>query len=156
MRLVMFFNPKRNYFSNSKRQINSLIDFKKNSNILVYNRPVPISKYKYMKKELPAWLAYLTPVGWLILWIEYKRSGSRSTIVLLHLRQMIGLMILLVMVWMLQAIYIYSKRVNYIATPAYFLLFFLWLMGLSDAIRNKAKPLPIIGRIIQQALLFIN
>lgn len=109
-----------------------------------------------MKKELPAWLAYLTPVGWLILWIEYKRSGSRSTIVLLHLRQMIGLMILLVMVWMLQAIYIYSKRVNYIATPGYFLVFFLWLKGFSDAIRNKAKPLPIIGRIIQQALLFIN
>jgi hypothetical protein len=69
---------------------------------------------------------------------------------------MMGLMILFVLIWLLQAVYVYSTRVNYITIPAYFLLFFLWLWGLSDALNKKDKPIPMVGKIIQQTCLFLR
>lgn len=109
-----------------------------------------------MKKDLPPWLAYLTPVGWLIAWIQYKRSGIRSSLVLLHLRQMMGLVILLALLWILQAVYIYSERIQYLTIPGYFLLFILWLKGFSDALMNKEKPIPLVGKPLQQVCMFLR
>jgi hypothetical protein len=103
-----------------------------------------------------AWLAYLSPIGWLIALLQFKQTGSKSSLVLLHLRQMMGLMIILVLLWILQAVYIYSERVNYITIPSYFLLFGLWIKGFSDAINNREKPVPVIGKMLQQACLFVR
>jgi len=109
-----------------------------------------------MIKEPPPWLAYLTPLGWIIALLQFKQSGCKSSVVLLHLRQMMGLMIILVLLWILQAVYVYSGRVNYITIPSYFLLFGLWIKGFSDAINNREKPVPVIGKMLQQACLFIR
>ena len=109
-----------------------------------------------MIKEPPPWLAYLTPAGWIIALLQFKQSGSKSPLVLLHLRQMMGLMILLALFWILQAVYIYSERINYVIIPFYFLLFFLWIKGFSDALNEKEKPLPVIGMMLQQACLFVH
>lgn len=109
-----------------------------------------------MTKETPAWLAYLTPLGWLIAWLQFKQSGSNSPFVLLHLRQMFGLMVILALLWILQAVYIYSERINYVTVPSYFVLFILWIKGFSDALMNKEQPIPLIGKMLQLACLFIR
>lgn len=109
-----------------------------------------------MIKEPPPWLAYLTPLGWIIALLQFKQSGSKSSVVLLHLRQMMGLMILLVLLWILQAVYVYSERINFVTIPSYFLLFLLWIKGFSDALMNKEKTVPAIGKMLQQACLFVH
>ena len=58
--------------------------------------------------------------------------------------------------WLLQAVYIYSERINYITIPSYFLLFVLWAKGFSDALTNKEKTIPVIGKMLQQACLFVR
>jgi len=109
-----------------------------------------------MIKEPPPWLAYLTPLGWIIALLQFKQSGSKSSVVLLHLRQMMGLMILLVLLWILQAVYVYSERINFVTIPSYFLLFLLWIKGFSDALTNKEKTVPFVGKMLQQACLFVH
>ena len=109
-----------------------------------------------MNREIPAWLAYLTPIGWLIAYLQYSKSDKTSSLVVIHLRQMLGLCLMLIAVWMLQVIYIYSERINYITIPSYFLLFLFWSKGLFDALKKKEKPLPVIGKMLQQVCLFVR
>jgi len=109
-----------------------------------------------MKQSIPAWLVYLTPVGWFIAWIQYRRSGERSPLLLLHLRQMMGLMILLSVIWISEQVVLPFPGKPALFFSFNFLLFLSWLIGLKDAILQKERTLPIIGPLLQVACMFLR
>jgi uncharacterized membrane protein len=103
--------------------------------------------------RISAVLAYVPVVGWLYVFLLQRKN----TLALFHLRQSIGLflfLILVVVVWAVVAWIIawipYAAALS-VATFTMVILAFIfgvlaWLMGVINAMSNKAKPLPIFGQ----------
>lgn len=111
-----------------------------------------------MNHKSTAWVAYLTLVGWLIAFLQYRNSEEKSPLVRFHLRQMFGLMVGYILIWMLSQV-LYMGIFPGIWTLQWVLwvaLFIFWLVGIVSALNGEEKPLPLIGNIFQQWFAFIQ
>ena len=90
-------------------------------------------------------IAYITLIGFIIALIMH--SNNKTKLGAFHLREMLGLIIFGVGLWIVDII-------PYIGTVLYIIggigLFVLWLLGLINAINKEMKPLPLIGDIFQK------
>jgi uncharacterized membrane protein len=103
---------------------------------------------------IPAVIAYLIPiVGWLYVYV-FQRSNALA---LYHLRQSIGLVVFLLGVllgwivvgWLLAWIpymAVFSVALFAIVIAAWIFGVFAWLMGMLNAAKNMAAPLPLFGQ----------
>ncbi len=89
-------------------------------------------------------VCYITLIGWLIAYFALYKN-AKTSLAAYHLRQTLLL-------------YIFLFAVNsliYVATKAFiisldFIWFILWLMGFFNAIYERQKPMPIIGKWSQK------
>jgi uncharacterized membrane protein len=109
-----------------------------------------------MDTRTTAWVAYLTLIGWIIALVQYSNSSEKSSLVLFHLRQMFGLMVLYAGVWVLMAVLSYMPGSWALGWVLYVALFILWLLGLLGAVSGEEKPIPILGPLFQQWFQFIK
>lgn len=109
-----------------------------------------------MHKKTISVISYLTLIGWIIAYINY-RKGAKSSLAKFHLEQSFGLAILVIVT-------------NIILTiPVYFDTFFtvlliinnmglviLWIAGLISAYYGVRLPLPFIGFYFKDKFRFIQ
>jgi len=98
-------------------------------------------------------LAYIPIIGWLFAYLFQRRNG----LAMYHLRQSIGLFLFLVGVlvgwaviaWVLAWIplmAVLSAALFTIVMAAYLYGFVAWILGMMNALRNRAVPLPWFGQ----------
>ncbi len=90
-------------------------------------------------------VSYITLIGFIIALIMHNNNKTRLGA--FHLREMLGLIIFGVGLWVVSII-------PFIGTVLYFIgaigLFVLWILGLINAVNKEMKPLPLIGDIFQK------
>ncbi|MBS7566400.1 DUF4870 domain-containing protein [Mucilaginibacter sp. Bleaf8] len=103
-----------------------------------------------MSKKTMAVVAYITIIGWVVSYLEYKKSVDKSPLVNYHLGQSLGLIILSfalgivmgVLVAVIPGLYIVSYIISILSLV-------LLLMGVIAANNEAFKPLPIVGRLFE-------
>ena len=111
-----------------------------------------------MDKKTTAWVSYLTLVGWLIAFLQYKNAPKKDALVRFHLRQMFGLMVAYACVWILSQV-LYLGIFPGIWTLQWVLwagLFIFGMMGIVGALNGEEKPIPLVGNLFQQWFAFIG
>ncbi|MBM3439843.1 MAG: DUF4870 domain-containing protein [Bacteroidetes bacterium] len=111
-----------------------------------------------MDNKTTAWVSYLTLVGWLIAFLQYKNAPEKDALVRFHLRQMFGLMVSYASVWILSQV-MYLGIFPGIWTLQWVLwvaLFIFWVMGIVAALNGEEKPVPLVGNLFQQWFAFIG
>ena len=95
-------------------------------------------------------VAYITIVGCLIaitMNIEEKNEYARF-----HIRQAFGIHVLFHALAILMTYAGYA----YLAIPVYLFYFVIWIFGFLQALNDKLKPLPIVGKDFQKWFTFIS
>jgi uncharacterized membrane protein len=94
-------------------------------------------------------VGYLTLIGFIVALVLH---GSRRTrLGAYHLRQMLGLMLLSVGVWVAATVCLFVPFIGWLAGLAAWVgLFALWLMGLMAAVNGQQKPVPLVGAHFQK------
>jgi len=97
-------------------------------------------------------LAYITLIGFIIAIVMH--SGKKTTLGAFHLRQILGLFITGLVLWLPGIIISLIPFVNFIMLllwPAIGItLFVFWIMGLISAVNGQLKPLPVVGAHYQK------
>lgn len=94
-------------------------------------------------------VSYFTFVGLIIAII--MNLEKRNTFTWFHVRQMLGLIIMLIFSNLVE------KYVNsWMGTAFWAFTFFSWLYGLYWALKGKAEPVPVIGKIFQDWFKNLN
>ncbi|HMO32727.1 MAG TPA: hypothetical protein PKE63_10105 [Lacibacter sp.] len=109
-----------------------------------------------MDPKTTAWLAYLTPVGWIIALLQHGNMQPKSSLVVFHLRQMFGLLVAFACVQIVSYVTAFLPGSFALLWVLYVFLFVLWLSGILSAINGEEKPLPFFGVLFQEWFAFIK
>lgn len=100
-------------------------------------------------------LCYLTIIGWIIAFLLH--SGDKTKLAAFHLRQSLGLMVLILAIYLINyplvSIPFFGGIASLILNAA---LVVLWVIGLLYAIKAEEKPLPVIGEYFQKWFAQLN
>lgn len=95
-------------------------------------------------------VAYITIIGWVVSYLEFKKHAEKSALVNYHLGQSLGLIILSFALSILMSI------VLSIIPSLYFLTYLfsaavlvLLLLGIVTANNEVMKPLPLVGKLFE-------
>lgn len=95
-------------------------------------------------------IAYVTIIGWIISYMDYKKSQDKSPLVNYHLGQSLGLFIatfvLGIVVSIIASIIHPLSFLYYFVYPIYIILI---LLGIVAASNETQKPLPLIGKFFE-------
>ncbi|HLP02854.1 MAG TPA: hypothetical protein VK163_12575 [Opitutaceae bacterium] len=114
-------------------------------------------------------LAYVTPwlcgIGFVIAVLMHNKAKTRLGA--FHLRQMLGLLIVGVALWLVTFVlgfvlafaggipvvgFILTKGFSLLSFAAGLGLMILWVLGLVGAVNEEQKPVPVLGKLIQEKL----
>lgn len=103
-----------------------------------------------MSNKTMAILAYVTIIGWVVAYLQYKKSSDRNPLVNYHLGQSLGLIILTfilgiilsVVIAIIPSLYFLSLILSALS------LVFL-LLGIVAANNEVIKPLPLVGKLFE-------
>ena len=93
-------------------------------------------------------VSYITLFGWIIALIIH--SSNKTRIGAYHLRQTLGLMILIGLVAIFGYVLNFLPFGGLMGLALNIGLLVLWLMGLISAINGQEKPLPLVGGMFQK------
>ncbi|WP_443947302.1 DUF4870 domain-containing protein [Pedobacter sp. AW1-32] len=103
-----------------------------------------------MSNKTMAIVAYITIIGWIISYLEYKKSLDKSPLVAYHLGQSLGLIILsFVLSIALSILAILVPALAMVSMVIGVLTFILLLLGVVAASNEAIKPLPVIGKLFE-------
>lgn len=109
-----------------------------------------------MKNSTMAVVAYLTIIGWIISYLEFKKSPEKSKLVNYHLGQALGIIITSIVVSILSGIILSvlpSLGIVFYVIPAIPLV--LLLFGIVAASNEVEKPVPLIGKMFEGKFNFL-
>lgn len=96
-------------------------------------------------------VSYLTLFGFVAAIV--MQASKKTPLGAFHLRQMLGLMVTSVIVWIAAMICMFVPFIGWLAgLTAWVSLFALWLMGLMAAVNGEQKPVPVVGEGFQKWL----
>lgn len=103
-----------------------------------------------MTNKSMAIVAYITIIGWIIAYLDYKKSTVKSELVNYHLGQSLGLIILSfvlgIVLSVLAAIVPVLSIVSMVLGVATLILL---LLGIITASNEAIKPLPVVGKFFE-------
>ncbi|WP_316831472.1 DUF4870 domain-containing protein [Pedobacter aquatilis] len=110
-----------------------------------------------MSNKTMAILAYVTIIGWVVAYLQYKKSKDRNPLVNYHLGQSLGLIIssfvlgiiLTIVVSIIPSLYFLSLILS-VATIVFLLL------GIVAANSEVSKPLPVVGKLFEGKFNFAS
>lgn len=112
---------------------------------------------KSLRKKTISILSYITIIGWVIAYFNYKKK-NKSSLIKFHLEQSLGLGILSIITNLV--IILIELFFNYPISLAIvlnnMLLFILWIAGITSALYGVRLPLPIIGSLFEDKFRFIE
>jgi len=101
-----------------------------------------------MKNKTMAIVAYITIIGWIISYLEFKKSPEKSKLVNFHLGQSLGIFITSIVLSILSSIILaIVPALGMIFYLIFLLPFVLLLLGIITASNELEKPVPLIGKI---------
>ena len=89
-------------------------------------------------------VAHITLIGWIIAYVQ--NNNDKSDFASFYIRQMLGLVVLSLGVYILSMFPIIGFFLNIIGS---ILLLVLWIVSLMGAINGKKEPTPFIGHLFQ-------
>lgn len=93
-------------------------------------------------------VAYITIIGWIISYLEFKKSPQKSNLVNFHLGQSLGIFITSIVLSIISTIILAIVPALGVVFYLIFLLpFVLLLLGIITASNELEKPVPVIGKI---------
>ncbi|MFD2582281.1 DUF4870 domain-containing protein [Pedobacter vanadiisoli] len=110
-----------------------------------------------MKQKTMAIVAYITLIGWIISYLEFKKSAEKSRLVNYHLGQSLGLIITSIVLSIASSIIL--AVIPSLGAIFYLILlipFILLLLGIIAASNELEKPVPLIGKIFEGKFNFIS
>ncbi|MEE9363504.1 MAG: hypothetical protein V3U92_12980 [Cellulophaga sp.] len=96
-------------------------------------------------------IAYLTIIGLVIAFVMNK--DKKNEFAIYHIQQSIGLAILAIALSIIGIVPILGWLISFLG---FFLLLYLWVSGLVNAVNSKEKPLPILGKKFEEWFKNVN
>ena len=110
-----------------------------------------------MTNKTMAIVAYITVIGWVIAFLSFKRSASKSRLVNYHLGQGLGILIVYIALSVTGAVIL--SVIPALAIVFYLVLlvpFVLLLLGIINASNETERPVPFIGKIFEGRFNFLS
>ncbi len=102
-------------------------------------------------------LAYVTIIGWVVAYLEYKKSTERNPLVNYHLGQALGLMILtFVLAIALTVVSFIVPTLSFLSLILSGLSIVFLLLGVVAANNEVIKPLPLVGKLFEGKFNFAS
>lgn len=93
------------------------------------------------EKSNTAVIAYLTVIGLIIAFV--MNNDKKEPFASYHIRQSLGLMITGLALSLINIIPVLGWVVSIVG---FFIILYMWIMGLLNAINGREKPMPILGK----------
>lgn len=107
-----------------------------------------------MDKKTLAIISYITIIGWLIAFFQYK-DKERDPFVTYHLKQSLGIAIISFILG--AAINIIVRIVPSLSVVVYanIAILALWVLGIINAVNGQKKPVPVVGPMFENKFSFL-
>jgi len=103
-----------------------------------------------MKNKTMAIVAYITLIGWIISYLEFKKSPEKSRLVNYHLGQSLGIIITSIVLSIASSIILaIIPSMGFIFYIVGLIPFLLMLLGIITASNEVEKPVPVIGKLFE-------
>ncbi len=99
-----------------------------------------INSNKRMKKDNTAIIAYLTVIGLIIAFV--MNSEKKDTFTSYHIRQSLGIMLTGLAIGIINIIPVIGWIISILG---FFVMLYMWIMGLLSAINGTERPIPLLG-----------
>ena len=109
-----------------------------------------------MDKKTVAIISYITIIGWVIAYLQYKDKYQTDAFVRYHVKQSLGLAIVSIILGViLNVIAFVVPALSFLGLVSYVVLV-LWIIGIINASKEEMKPLPLIGSMFENSFSFLN
>ncbi|MEO3407698.1 DUF4870 domain-containing protein [Mucilaginibacter sp. CAU 1740] len=103
-----------------------------------------------MTNKSMAIVAYITIIGWIVSYLEYKKRTDKSPLVNYHLGQSLGLIILSVVLGVaLSVLAAIVPALSMVSMVTGIVTLVLLLLGVITANNEATKPLPVVGKLFE-------
>ncbi|MFA5620169.1 MAG: DUF4870 domain-containing protein [Weeksellaceae bacterium] len=101
-----------------------------------------------MDEKTTSIVTYLTIIGWIVAFVMRKEKSEYTNF---HFRQMLGLSLLQLIVYLLSMIKIFTGTTIFMLTSLLSIgLLILWLIGILGALNGEKKLVPVLGEKFQE------
>lgn len=108
-----------------------------------------------MKQKTIAIIAYITLIGWIIAYLEFKKSKEKSALANYHLGQSLGVIITSIVVSILSSMVLFIvPSLGFVFYVILLFPFILMLLGIITANNGLEKPVPLIGSLFERKFNF--
>ena len=109
-----------------------------------------------MNNKTLAILLYVTLIGWLVSFFSSKDATPKSTLVIYHLKQGLGIFIVAVIFNI--AFTIIASVIPALAflSMAGLVFFVFMVIGIINAMNEQLKPIPVVGKFFEDKFSFLN
>jgi len=90
-------------------------------------------------------IAYTTSIGLIIAFV--LNNDKKNTFASYHIRQSLGIALVALALSLLNIIPVLGWIISFLG---FFLILFLWVMGLVNAMNSKEKPVPVLGEKFEE------
>ncbi len=109
-----------------------------------------------MKVKNVSIISYLTPIGWVIGYTQYKKL-EKPQFMQYHLRQSLGLIECGILYQlMVSLILLFSDKMGFFLLWGNLLYFIFMGLGMINALNNTSRPIPMIGQFFENKFSFIR
>lgn len=110
-----------------------------------------------MSNKTMAIVSYITIIGWIVAYLEFKKREEKSALVNYHLGQSLGLIILSFALSIAMSILIAIVPSLYVVSGVIGLgTLILLLLGIVTANNEAMKPLPVVGKLFEGRFNFTD
>jgi uncharacterized membrane protein len=110
-----------------------------------------------MTNKSLAIVGYITIIGWVISYLEFKKRSDKSALVNYHLGQSLGLIILSVVLSIIVTVLIAIAPSLYIVSMVVSIgTIVLLLLGIVAANNEAMRPLPLVGKMFEGKFNFAS
>lgn len=110
-----------------------------------------------MKNQTLAIIAYITLIGWMYSYVQYKNNPEKSRLVQYHLNQALGIFIFTVILWSaIKVISVIVPSIGAILAVAGLLPLVLMTFGAAAASKDILSPVPGVGKLFENRFGFLN
>nr|WP_315418036.1 DUF4870 domain-containing protein [uncultured Pedobacter sp.] len=108
-----------------------------------------------MKQKTIAIVAYITLIGWIISYLEFKKSTEKSSLANYHLGQSLGIIITSILLSVISSVILaIIPSLGFVFYLILLLPFILMLLGIVTANNGLEKPVPLIGKVFERKFNF--
>jgi uncharacterized membrane protein len=110
-----------------------------------------------MKNKTLAIVAYITLIGWVIAYLQYKSQAEKSPLVRYHLTQALGIFIFAIALSIVTTIIAsIIPSLGSILSIAGLLPLILLIFGIISASNEVQNPVPAVGKLFENKFSFLN